>query len=155
MDNSLALGDNTNLGFINIAIAPGANVTKFGFFVGLTGEAQDTRETVSFFDTNDVLLGSIGVSRDGGLEFVGWENTAGFIGRALVTDTLENGSVVTVDNLQSVSAVPLAPSWVSQLTGLGVLGLFVRWRRKQRVVALSICGIDLLNRNIPRTGSSI
>ena len=103
VNNSNALGDNTDLGFIFIAIAPGANVTKFGFLVGLAGEAQHHKETVFFFDTNNILLGSIGVSRDGGYEFVGWENTAGFIGRALVTDTDLNSTVVTVDNLRSVS----------------------------------------------------
>ena len=48
-------------------------------------------------------------SSGGGLEFVGWENTAGFIGGALVTDTLINSSVVTVDNLLAVSVPgPLA-----------------------------------------------
>jgi len=80
-NNTPNLANNTDLGFIDIAIAPGANVTKFGFLVGLAGAAQPHQETVSFFDTSNVLLGSIGVSRDGGLEFVGWENTAGFIGR--------------------------------------------------------------------------
>ena len=65
-NNSPNLANNTDLGFIDIAIAPGSNVTKFGFLVGLAGEAQPHRETVSFFDTNDILLGSIGVSRDGG-----------------------------------------------------------------------------------------
>jgi len=37
VSNSNALGDNTDLGFIFIAIAPEANVTKFGFLVGLAG----------------------------------------------------------------------------------------------------------------------
>jgi hypothetical protein len=98
VNNSLALGNNTDLGFIDIAIAADANVTKFGFLVGLAGEAQQHRETVSFFDTNNILLGSIGVTRDGGYEFVGWENTAGFIGGALVTDIDLNSTVVTLDN---------------------------------------------------------
>jgi hypothetical protein len=132
--NSLALGDNTDLGFINIAIAPGANVTKFGFYVGLNGDAQVNKETISFFDTNNVLLGSIGVSRDGGLQFVGWENAAG-IGSALVTDTLINSSVVTVDNL-IVETVPLPPAALLFGSVLGVLGL-LGWRRKRKASAQS------------------
>jgi len=131
-NNSPNLANNTDLGFIDIAIASGANVTKFGFLVGLAGAGQPHQETVSFFDTSNVLLGSIGVSSGGGLQFVGWENAAG-VGRALVTDTLINSSVVTVDNLLSespVSSVPLAPSWVSQLTGLGLLGMLVWWRKR-------------------------
>jgi len=134
VSNSNALGDNTDLGFIFIAIAPEANVTKFGFLVGLAGEAQHHKETVFFFDTNNILLGSIGVSRDGGYEFVGWENTTGFIGRALITDTDLNSSVVTVDNLV-VEQTPLPaalPLFVTGLGALGVLGL----RRKRKAAAI-------------------
>ena len=60
-NNSPNLANNTDLGFMNIAIASGANVTKFGFLVGLAGQGQPHQETVSFFDTSNVLLGSIGV----------------------------------------------------------------------------------------------
>jgi hypothetical protein len=126
--NSLALGDNTDLGFINIAIAPGANVTKFGFYVGLNGEAQVNRETVSFFDINNVLLGTIGVSRDGGLEFVGWENPNG-IGGALITDTLINSTVVTVDNL--LAETPIPPTALLFGSGLGLLASFGWWRKRK------------------------
>jgi hypothetical protein len=133
-NNTPNLANNTDLGFIAIAIAPGANVTKFGFLVGLAGAAQPHQETVAFFDTSNVLLGSIGVSRDGGLEFVGWENAAG-IGRALVTDTLINSSVVTVDNLQSVSVPgPIAGAGIPGIL-LAVGGLLVWWRRKRKSVA--------------------
>lgn len=128
LNNSNALGNNTDLGFLNIAIAPGANVTKFGFLVGLAGEAQHHKETISFFDTNNILLGSILVSSLGGFQFVGFENTAGFIGRALITDIDLNSTVVTVDNL-IVNPVPLPPSILAQLTGLALLGLLA-WRRK-------------------------
>ena len=41
-----------------------------------------------------------------------FENIAGYIGRALVTDTDLNSIVVTIDNLQSVSAFP-SPCWPS------------------------------------------
>src|SRR5690242_7040191 len=51
-NNSPNLANNTDLGFIDIAIAPGANVTKFGFLVGLAGAAQPHQETISFFDTS-------------------------------------------------------------------------------------------------------
>jgi hypothetical protein len=131
VNNSFALGNNTDLGFINIAIAPGANITQFGLLVGLAGEAQANSETVSFFDTKNVLLGSVYVSRDGGFGFVGWQDTTGYIGSVLVTDTLQNSSVVTVDNLQSVSATPLPAALPLYATGLGALAL-LHWRRKRR-----------------------
>jgi hypothetical protein len=44
-------------------------------------------ETVAFFDSHNELLGSTAVIRDGGLGFVGFENTAGLIGSALIQDT--------------------------------------------------------------------
>jgi len=131
--NSNALGNNTDLGFINIAIAPGANVTKFGFLVGLAGEAQQNSETVTFFDTNNVLLGSIAVSRSGGFGFVGWEDTAGYIGRALVQDTDLNSSVVTIDNLV-VQTIPIPAALPLFASGLGALGL-LGWRRKRKAAA--------------------
>ena len=104
-DNSNALGNNTDLGYLNIEIAPGANVTKLEFMVGLAGEAQHNRENVSFFDTNDVPLATIGVSRDGGFQFVSFVATSGYIGRVLITDIDLNSSVVSVDNLVAHLAV--------------------------------------------------
>ena len=129
-NNTPSLSNNTDVGFINIAIAPGANVIKFGFLVGHASEAQHHSETVSFFDTSNVLLGNVGVSSTGGLQFVGWENIAGFIGRVLVTDTDLNSSVVTVDNLV-VEQTPLPAALPLFVTGLGALGL-LGWRRKRK-----------------------
>jgi hypothetical protein len=130
VSNSGALSDNTDLGFINIAIASGANVTQFGFLVGLAGPAQQNAETVSFFDTNSALLGSVDVSSAGGFTFVGFEDTAGFIGSALVTDTDLNSTVVTVDNLIS-NPTPLPATLPLFAGGLGALGL-LGWRRKRK-----------------------
>ena len=133
VNNSKALGDNTDLGFIKIAIAPGANVTQFGFLVGLAGPAQQNAETVSFFDTNSVLLGSINVSSAGGFTFVGFEDSGGSIGSALVTDTDLNSSVVTVDNLV-VQQTPLPATLPLFATGLGAMGL-LGWRRKRKATS--------------------
>jgi hypothetical protein len=93
LTNSNSISDNTDLGFINIAIAPEAGVYKFGFFVGLGSDAQHHSETVSFFDGSNALLGSINVSQNGGFAFVGFENPTGLIGRALITDTDLNSTV--------------------------------------------------------------
>jgi hypothetical protein len=97
INNSFALGDNTDLGFIDITLSEG--VVKFGFLAGLAGEAQVNSQTVSFFDTNNNLLGTSASSRDGGFTFFGFENPGGLIGRALITDTKLNSTVVTVENL--------------------------------------------------------
>src|SRR5262249_50246243 len=60
--NSYAIGDNTDLGSLNIAIAPGANVKELGFQVGLSWTYA--QETVSFYDTNNVLLKTVHVQGD-------------------------------------------------------------------------------------------
>ena len=100
VNNSNALGDNTDLGFIFIAIAPGANVTKFGFLVGLAGEAQHHKETVFFFDTNNILLGSIGVSLTEDMSSGGRIQPGLLAGH--VTDAMLDATAITVDNLRSV-----------------------------------------------------
>jgi hypothetical protein len=121
-NNTPSLSNNTDLGFIDIAIAPSAHVGKFGFLVGHASEAQHHAETISFFGINNALLGSIGVLSAGGLQFVGWENTAGLIGRVRITDIDLNSSVVTVDNLivESVGAVPVPAALPLFASGLGV-----------------------------------
>src|SRR4029078_7630405 len=112
---------------IDITLATG--VLKFGFLVGLAGEAQSSRQNVSFFDTANILLGTVDVSSDGGLVFVGFENPGGLIGRALVTDVKNNLSVVTIDDLE-VQPVPLPAALPLFAGGLGLMGWF--GRRKKR-----------------------
>ena len=107
---------------------------KFGFLVGLAGEAQSNSQYVSFFDTANALLGTVGVSADGGLHFVGFENQNGLIGRALITDVKENSSVVTVENL-IVQPVPLPAALPLFAGGLGVMVWMAR--RRKRIAAVS------------------
>jgi hypothetical protein len=97
VNNSNVLGDNTDLGFIDITLKK--PVRAFGFLVGLAGEAQANTERVDFFDKHDHLLGTTTVSRSGGFSFVGFQS-GNDIKRALITDLDANSTVVTVDNLE-------------------------------------------------------
>jgi len=128
-NNSPALGNNTDLGFINISLATG--VTRFGFDVGLAGPAQSNSETVSFFDTSDILLGTIAISSAGGFTFVGFDAGSGLIGRALITDTDANSSVVTIDNLE-VQNIPEPPTVILLLSGLAALAGTMRCQPRAR-----------------------
>jgi hypothetical protein len=103
VNNSNALSNNTDLGWMRIEIAPSAHITKFGLLVGLAGPQQHNHEAVLFFDNNNHLLGGTGVSRDGGFQFVGFENPGGLIGSVLIQDADLNSTVFTVDNLVAQS----------------------------------------------------
>ena len=70
------------------------------------------------------------MSRDGGFAFVGFEDTAGYIGRALVTDIDLNSTVVTVDNLE-VQSVPEPSTWAMMLIGFAGLGFAFRHSRRR------------------------
>ena len=100
VNDSPALGSGGDLGWIRIEIAPSAQITKFGLFVGLAGEAQHNHEAVAFFDNHNDFLGSTGVDLPGGLQFVGLENTKGLIGSVLIQDTDINSSRSSLTTLR-------------------------------------------------------
>ena len=130
VNNSFALGNNTDLGFIDITLSEG--VSKFGFLAGLAGEAQVNSQTVSFFDTNNNLLGTAASSNSGGFSFFGFENPGGLIGRALITDTKLNSSVITVENLV-VQPVPLPAA--SRFSLPASVWAWLARRKKRKVLA--------------------
>jgi len=106
LNNSNALSITTDLGWMRIAIAPSARVTKFGLLVGLPGPQQRNHEAVLFFDDYNHLIGGTGVSRRSGFQFVAFENTEGLIGSVVIQDADLNSSSFVIDNLVSQSRRP-------------------------------------------------
>jgi hypothetical protein len=70
-------------------------VTQAGLWVGLTMDSFAA--SVSFFDDANTLLGAIGLSGAGGMQFAGWRADAGTIARITVQDTSLNNRVTVID----------------------------------------------------------
>lgn len=94
-----AIGNNTTLGYIDVHLHEPAY--RAGLFYGLDWPWM---ATVSFFDTNNQLLGSIVGSGSGAGKFAGWQAPKERrIARILVEDTADPGHIIVIDNLYTES----------------------------------------------------
>ncbi|MBZ5725616.1 MAG: PEP-CTERM sorting domain-containing protein [Acidobacteriia bacterium] len=105
------IGDDTVLGYIDASL--GFDTTMAGVYVGGQTEqswsgAVNNTATVSFFDRNDVVIGSLDVTVTSVPVFAGWRNPSG-IGRIRVLATGSQAeSITTIDNLTVEGSFPAA-----------------------------------------------
>jgi hypothetical protein len=94
---------------------------------------------VAFFDNQNNLLGSTGVSEVvvspaiRGLQFIGFEATSGRISSVLIQDADLNSAGIVVDNLTAQSRHAPGPIAGAGLPGLILAGggFLAWWRRRQ------------------------
>ena len=121
------IANHSDMGFIDVVL--GTPVTRAGAWIGTSAAWSGDAD---FFDTADILLGTMSVSGQGSVgAFVGWEATGGaLIQRIRVTDTIANFSVIIMDDLTTETAGAIPEPTTLSLLALGGLGL-LRKRRKR------------------------
>ena len=107
-----------------------------GLYVGQAG-AFDL--AVSFFDTANVLLGTVNVSgASDGVAFAGWESSS-TIGRVGIVNASSNGFVLAAQSgLFQNAAVPEPATWAMLILGFGAVGGAMR-RRLASAKASRMC----------------
>lgn len=116
-----------------------ATLTSPFEMVGLyVGQATAFNLAVSFYDTADVLLGTVNVAgASDGVAFAGWQHTSA-IGRIDIVNASDNGFVIAAQSgLFQTAAIPEPSTWAMLIMGFGAVGATLR--RRRRAVKLGYC----------------
>jgi len=128
---SAGYGFTDNAGISDIRIDFGGSFQKVGFDLHV-GTAD---YLTSFFDANDILLGTVATHLNGNRasSFVGWESAAGVARLRILETSGDNGSVGGFDNVRfeagTAAAVPEPASLALVMAGFAAAVLTARRRK--------------------------